>query len=74
MLLDAKPMKGSRRLPVLDIRENGAAEIDRFRTCWWMLGGFLVGAALLTVGLGPPKFEGGVLRQADRVITPVFRE
>jgi heat shock protein HslJ len=28
LLLDAKPMKGSRRLPVLDIRENGAAEID----------------------------------------------
>jgi len=28
LLLDAKPMKGSRRLPVLDIRANGATEID----------------------------------------------
>ena len=28
LLLDAKPMKGSRRLPSLDIKENGATEID----------------------------------------------
>ncbi len=28
LLLDAKPMKGSKRVPSLDIAENGLAEID----------------------------------------------
>jgi heat shock protein HslJ len=28
LLLDARPMKGSKRVPALDIRDNGAAEID----------------------------------------------
>ena len=28
LLLDAKPMKGSRRLPALDIKPNGTTEID----------------------------------------------
>jgi heat shock protein HslJ len=28
LMLDARPMKGSKRLPLLDIQENGATEID----------------------------------------------
>jgi heat shock protein HslJ len=28
LLLDADPMRGSKKIPVLDIRENGTAEID----------------------------------------------
>ena len=28
LTLDARPMKGSKRLPLLDVQQNGAAEID----------------------------------------------
>jgi heat shock protein HslJ len=28
LVLDASPMRGSKKIPVLDIQENGAAEID----------------------------------------------
>lgn len=28
LLLDARPMKGSKRIPIIDVAENGAAAID----------------------------------------------
>jgi EmrB/QacA subfamily drug resistance transporter len=49
---------------ILVLLGNGAADIDRFRSCWWLLCALTVGAALMTIGLGPPKFNKGVLRPA----------
>jgi hypothetical protein len=49
---------------ILVLLGNGAADIDRFRSCWWLLCALTVCAALMTIGLGPPKFNKGVLRPA----------
>jgi MFS family permease len=55
---------------------NGAADIDRFRACWWLLCALTACAALMTIGLGPPKFNEGVLRPAggSRVPATARRE
>jgi MFS family permease len=47
---------------ILVLIGNGAADIDRFRACWWLLGALTAGAALMAIGLGPPKFNKGALR------------
>ncbi len=57
---------------ILVLIGNGVAGIDRFRTCWWMLGAFCAVAAVTTLGLGPPRFNRGVLiRTNDDVAQPV---
>ena len=53
---------------------DGVASIDRFRTCWWVLGAFCAFAAVTTLGLGPPKFNRGVLIQTDPVPARVLRD
>jgi len=50
LLLDAKPMKGSRRLPALDIRANGAAEIDLW--CNSVQGQIVVSQDTITITTG----------------------
>jgi len=47
---------------ILVLIGHGAADIDRFRACWWLLCALTAGAAFMAAGLGPPKFNEGVLR------------
>ena len=59
---------------ILVLIGDGAADIDQFRTCWWMLLAFCLLAAVTTIFLGPPKFNRGVLRQPDGALQPVLRD
>jgi EmrB/QacA subfamily drug resistance transporter len=45
---------------ILVLIGNEVADIDRFRSCWWVLCAFCGLAALTTLGLGPPRFNRGV--------------
>jgi heat shock protein HslJ len=50
LLLDARPMKGSKRVPILDIRANGAAEIDLW--CNSVQGQIVVASDTITITTG----------------------
>jgi heat shock protein HslJ len=50
LLLDARPMKGSKRVPILDIRANGAAEIDLW--CNSVQGQIVVSHDTITITTG----------------------
>ena len=51
LLLDAKPMRGSKRVPTLDIRANGEVLIDLW--CNSVQGQLVVAADTITVMTGP---------------------
>lgn len=51
LLLDAKPMRGSKRVPMLDIKPDGAVLIDLW--CNSVQGQLVVAANTLTVLTGP---------------------
>jgi heat shock protein HslJ len=51
LLLDARPMPGSKRIPMLDIRRNGVVLIDLW--CNSVQAQFVVAADTLTVLMGP---------------------
>jgi len=51
LLLDTKPMRGSKRVPMLDIRPDGAVLIDLW--CNSLQGQFVVAADTITVLTGP---------------------
>jgi heat shock protein HslJ len=51
LLLDTKPMRGSKRVPTLDIRPDGAVLIDLW--CNSVQGQFVVAANTITVLTGP---------------------
>jgi len=51
LLLDAKPMRGSKRVPTLDIRPNGAVSIDLW--CNSVQGQLVVASDTITVMTGP---------------------
>jgi MFS family permease len=57
---------------ILVLIGNGAGDIDRFRACWWVLCAFSAFAAVMTLALGPPKFNRGVLRQTDGAPEPAL--
>lgn len=59
LLLDAKPMRGSKRVPMLDIRAGGAVLIDLW--CNSVQGQLVVAADTITVLTGP---------KTDRTCTP----
>jgi heat shock protein HslJ len=59
LLLDAKPMRGSKRVPMLDIRTGGAVLIDLW--CNSVQGQLVVAADTITVLTGP---------KTDRTCTP----
>jgi heat shock protein HslJ len=50
LLLDARPMKGSKRVPMLDIRANGATEIDLW--CNSVQGQIVVSRDTITITTG----------------------
>ncbi|MBO0754619.1 MAG: META domain-containing protein [Bradyrhizobiaceae bacterium] len=50
LLLDARPMKGSKRLPSLDIRADGATEIDLW--CNSVQGQIVVSRDAITITIG----------------------
>jgi heat shock protein HslJ len=50
LLLDARPMKGSKRLPLLDIKANGATEIDLW--CNSVQGQIVVSSDQITITTG----------------------
>jgi heat shock protein HslJ len=50
LLLDARPMKGSKRVPILDIRANGAAAIDLW--CNSVQGQIVVASDTITITTG----------------------
>jgi len=50
LLLDARPMKGSKHLPSLDVRADGAAEIDLW--CNSVLGQIVVSQDAITITTG----------------------
>jgi heat shock protein HslJ len=51
LLLDTEPMRGSKRVPMLDIRPDGAVLIDLW--CNSVQGQFVVAADTITVLTGP---------------------
>jgi heat shock protein HslJ len=51
LLLDAKPMRGSKRVPMLDIKPDGAVMIDLW--CNTVQGQIVVAANTITVMTGP---------------------
>lgn len=51
LVLDAQPMKGSKRLPSLDIAANGSAEIDLW--CNTVHGQLVVAGDTITIVTGP---------------------
>jgi heat shock protein HslJ len=50
LILDAQPMKGSKRVPVLDIAEDGTAEIDLL--CATLQGQVVVASDTITILMG----------------------
>lgn len=52
MLLDTRPMKGSKRIPILDLQDNGAAAIDLW--CNSVQAQFVVVNDTVTVMTGAP--------------------
>ena len=52
LLLDTRPMKGSKRIPILDIQDNGAAAIDLW--CNSVQAQFVVVNDTVTVMTGSP--------------------
>jgi heat shock protein HslJ len=50
LMLDARPMKGSKRVPMLDIRANGATEIDLW--CNSVQGQIVVSRDTITITTG----------------------
>jgi heat shock protein HslJ len=52
LLLDSRPMKGSKRIPILDIQDNGAAAIDLW--CNSVRAQFVVVNDTVTVMTGEP--------------------
>jgi hypothetical protein len=63
--LDADPMRGSKRVPVLDIGDNGNAEINLW--CSSVQAQLIVAAATITIIAGPrsPRQCGPDLARAD---------
>jgi heat shock protein HslJ len=59
LLLDARPMKGSKRVPILDIDEKGLAEIDLW--CNSVKGQMVVAGDTITIITG---------EKTDRTCTP----
>jgi EmrB/QacA subfamily drug resistance transporter len=59
---------------ILVLIGDGLADIDQFRSCWWLLFAFCIFAAITTIFLGPPKFSRGVLRKQDGALEPVLRD
>jgi len=53
LMLDAAPMRGSKRVPILQIGENGAASIDLW--CASARGEANVGDETMTIVPGPPE-------------------
>ena len=40
---------------ILVLVGTATADIDSFRSAWWILFAFVTAAAVLTTGLGPPR-------------------
>jgi len=53
MILDANPMRGSKRIPILEIAENGAASIDLW--CASLRGQVTVAAETMAIVPGEPN-------------------
>jgi len=64
LLLDARPMKGSKRIPILDIRDNGMAAIDLW--CNSVQAQLVVAKDTITVITGPQTNRPCLPEQARR--------